>query len=97
MHMPGYDSWKLATPPEYDDAYFGLEPQDEDEGEPVITEEPGVTTVTLPNSKQYRITEITAGAFVGDYQIAGPGFYSDGHPSMDAAVSYLLKQEWQSL
>ena len=29
--LPGYDSWKLATPPEYDDAYFGIEPEDEEE------------------------------------------------------------------
>ena len=89
-----YDHWVTTNP---DDEFLGPEPIDEDEEEPIVTEEPGVTTVTLPNSKQYFITEITAGAFVGDYQIAGPGFYSDGHPSMDAAVSYLLKQEWQTL
>ena len=92
MFMPGYDSWK-AREPEYAEEPL---PEEEEE-EPLIEEEPGVTTVTMPNSKQYFITEITAGAFVGDFQISGPGFYSDGHPSMDAAVSYLLKQEWQTL
>lgn len=29
LNMFGYDDWKLATPPEYDEAYFGLGPQDD--------------------------------------------------------------------
>jgi hypothetical protein len=87
-----YDAWKLQSPPEYYE-----DPVEEVEGEPVETEEDGHPVITFPNGKAYHITEITEGAFIGDFAIIGPGFYSDGHASEEIAVQYLLKMEWQTL
>ena len=45
-----------------------------------------ITTVSVEGAV-YRIFEASEGAFRGDYVICGPGFYSDGFPTLDSAIA----------
>lgn len=47
-----------------------------------------VTVVSLPGSdERYTIGQSVSGPFVGDYYIAGPGYYSDGWVTLDRAIA----------
>ena len=95
---PGYDRYKLATPPEYDDAYFGLEPQDEEElPEPEITEEWNAsrgewqTVVTFASGKKFAVC---FNRTTDSYDIHGlDGEYFDGYETLARALDYLLDME----
>jgi len=88
-----YDAWKLATPPEYDDP--GPEPQDEPElPEPDIDEVWNGTAydhvVRFADGRTFTVRLARAGPFVGDYEICGDGYYSDGWTSPDLAIDHLI-------
>jgi hypothetical protein len=89
-----YDSWKSTN---VDDEFLGPEPEDDELPEPTVEEMWSgsrgeyVHVVTFANGSQFTITRETAGAYVGDYTINGPGgFYADGYPSPEKAINYLI-------
>lgn len=95
--LPGYDAWKLATPPEYE--FLGPEPEDE-LPEPTVEEVwigwpvDYCHRVTFASGHVYSVVRSTSGAFIGDYEIHGPGnFYRDGFASDDAAIDWLCDPE----
>ena len=100
LTMPaGYDAWKTDPGP----AYADVPPP---EGERADIEEPTVdevwhpargeyvTTVTFDSGSKFTILQATAGAFVGDYEIHGPGgLFRDGFTSPEKAVEWLCDPE----
>jgi len=89
------DSYRATNPA---DEFLGPEPSDEDElPEPVIEEvwDGGrgeyVHRITIENGATFQVQRARAGAFVGDWEIRGPGgFYVDGYSSPEKAIHYLI-------
>ena len=98
MHMSGsYDSYKLATPPEYDDAYFGIEPQEEEEiPEPTIEEAWNVsrgeyeTVVTFACGSKYAIRQNSD----DNWEVNGPGGFYVDFQTLEQALNYLTDDEF---
>jgi hypothetical protein len=98
-YLPGYDAWITTNPA---DEFLGPEPEDEDELPPEPTvEEVWIGwpvdychRVRFASGHVYSVVRSTSGAFIGDYEIHGPGnFYSDGFASDDAAIDWLCDPE----
>jgi hypothetical protein len=49
-----------------------------------------VTTVTFASGKKFKVQQTRGGAYSGDYEIVGKGFYSDGFLSPEAAIDRLI-------
>jgi len=93
-----YDHWKTTDPA---DEFLGPEPEDEDELPEPTVEEVWIGwpvdychRVRFASGHVYSVVQSTAGGFVGDYEIHGPGdFYRDGFKSDDAAIDWLCDPE----
>ena len=87
--LPGYDSWKLASPPEYDSG------NDEPEyAEPVVSEtwdgSAGryVTQITYMSGARYFVTP-----YQSDYAIFGPNDFFRECETIEAGLAFLLDYE----
>ena len=104
MGFHGYDHWK-TTEPHYDEDPEYRTPEEEEEAaraeaeaeaEPVVEEvwDPAageyVSQVTFADGTRFTIAQAKAGAYVGDYEIHGRGFFSDGFSSPQRAVEWLI-------
>jgi hypothetical protein len=93
-----YDHWKTTNPA---DAELGPEPEDEDAPEEPVIEElwdgagAYIHVVTMrPSGRKFYIRQATGGAFVGDWEICGPGgFFRDGFLSPEKAIDWLVSNE----
>jgi len=88
-----YDHWKSTNP---DDEFLGPEPEEDEIPEPVVDEVwdgargEYVHTVTFASGAKFQVQQTRGGAFVGDWEIVGKGFYSDGFLSPEAAIDRLI-------
>ena len=94
-YLPGYDAW-LTREPEYAEEPL---PDEDELPEPTVEEvwDGGrgehVTEVTFASGKKFGIQKARGGAFVGDYEIHGKGYYADGYSSPEKAIDHLIELE----
>jgi hypothetical protein len=95
-----YDHWLTTNPADDTDPEFRWEDEEEEIPEPTVTEVwigwpvNYCHRVRFASGSVYSVVQSTSGAFIGDYEIHGPGnFYSDGFTSAEKAIDYLTDPE----
>jgi hypothetical protein len=97
MSIHTYDHWKSTNPA---DEFLGPAPEDEEFAEPIVEEiwdgdtSEYIHVVIFESGRKFFVLKSRGGAFIGDYEIVGPGdFYRDGYTSVEKALEYLTDIE----